>query len=704
MTIACGNFKFPDKLKGTFDDDTVRDFMVAVLYVLTFAPDRDKQDTFEDIEDKFEKYFGNMPDLEGKLEESFFTNLYIERKERKEILQMMPAKRLILVPGFVGVGKTIITKKIEWDFLKDVMDKPKMVYYDLKAEIERFVGIKEKNFNKEFRRYIYDKISGVINNLSEELLSQWKIHRIIYDRNYARFRNRVVQDIMTCPLGTDAEKWREALDRDDVNKLYLSLEVEPNLTTVLSFLKKCYFSFSLCFDNVDRHPFKHQISMLATSIDLTNEVQIPIILAIREPNLSLLVKGAGGDIVMIGISNRHEEITYKGRNIGRIVRIERASDDSVRKLFKQRFNFLKCWVEQRKSDMLTNLLTVSFSELRKDSNYTFEQYVKEFWEVYDVISTTFLDQKIYEYCNYNLRQILGLYFKFITGIMFKSEKRYSIENLIALGKFPRKTELRNYFYKWLVCNGGLLPTIEDSFLNVLRPCSYSHLQMLELKVLEFIYNWSKRNPRLNLTYKLMRTRLERFGIQGNTLRKVIDRLSKNRGVSNMGFIWVDCVDIEKLNNRDTIQITPSGSYFLDNLSTSRDYIFWVSLAVDLKINLIKEGCNYSKTYNDEFRMDVVYNLIEKCLIPDYQKELMYVRDKIKLPNDWTSSKVKYYKYVFAINDQSYICRLLDSILRSIKFVNIEAENTEEIKKKKDEYTDKYLALYNKVIELEKQFF
>ena len=90
---------------------TLRKFLVAMLYVLTYAPDRESTGSFKNLREEFEKHFGYSANLEDALERNFYSHLYIDRIERAEIESLISAMRPVLVRGLPGVGKTVVVKK-----------------------------------------------------------------------------------------------------------------------------------------------------------------------------------------------------------------------------------------------------------------------------------------------------------------------------------------------------------------------------------------------------------------------------------------------------------------------------------------------------------------------------------------------------------------------------------------------------------------
>lgn len=648
----------------------LRKFLVAILYALTFAPDRESSGSFRSLRKKFEEYFGYATKVEEGLEKEFFSWLYIDRKERKEIEEMIPAMRLILVHGLIGTGKSVVLKKIKDEF--DRRGIFKMIYFDSKATTEIFEKTKNENFPEKFRKYIFNRLSEEYIHKSKTLIKEWHIYKIQFDEQdeYADFRRWVIEDFAKHPIENKSE-WQDMLEKKAVQERYNSLKSAPQLKTLLKFLKD-NFPFVLCFDNVDRYPIIRQRQMLSISIDISNELQIPIILAIREHNLKRLSKeGDRADPILMDYLERLKAGEEKE------VWVEDMPDVSIKKLLENRFTF----IEHFKG---FSTVTDFFKQLEREHKLDICDYKKRFWETFYLISKTFIDKGIYRYCNYNIREILTLYFRFVSTILLDPEEGYRIDELLLYEKSLRITRLRNYFYKWLICAGSLIPKTKEGLLNIYRHC-VPNLRMLDLRILEFIYNWEKRNPESNLYFSMMASEFKRFGVKEEILKKHILDLTKIQGFYELNFIWLDQDENAPITKDTIIELMPTGKYFLEVISISREYAFWNALRTNLRIDIVGRRFTLPETYIDEFKLEVVYKFARQILFPAFKEEIEYFDSNLQTPRYWDGSNLEYFKNIFSINSHFYLYRLLVSVIHSIPFAKISSD-------KKKIYRHKYNQL------------
>ncbi|MBI5291975.1 MAG: hypothetical protein HY872_08880 [Chloroflexi bacterium] len=199
---------------------SLRRFAVCVLYVLTYAPDRESSGSFKRLREELEQHFQFANKLEEALEREFLKQLYVERVERQEIVSMIPAMRPVLVHGLPGVGKTVVLKKSKADLDSASF---KFIYFDLKAIAETIEAMPSDEFPLRFREFIYGKIHGDYVANSESLLKEWRIFKIQNDSAYAAFREWLL-DLVQHPLLTTRD-WENELSQDPARQKYQSLDV-----------------------------------------------------------------------------------------------------------------------------------------------------------------------------------------------------------------------------------------------------------------------------------------------------------------------------------------------------------------------------------------------------------------------------------------------------------------------------------------------
>jgi len=318
-----------------------------------------------------------------------------------------------------------------------------------------------------------------------------------------------VLDLVQHPLPTISD-WEDALNQDLVRQRYLSLNARPELTTLLLFLKET-FRLVLCFDNVDRYPMTFQQTLLSLTVDTSNGARIPIILAIREPNLRRLINEQPlGDIILTDYMERLKAGGEKS------VLVSEMPHASIERLLRYRIEFLR---QYEGFGTLEGFCAENAREGSADSG----QYMQRFWRIFAILAQTFVDKDIYRYCNFNLREILTHYFQFILRILLNPEEEYSIQKLVKDAELVSFTKLRTYLYKWLICGEKTSPPSDGGLLNIYRSPPLN-LRALDLRILEFLCNWETKHSDEGLRFDTMASEFQRFDVDIKVLSDHVERL------------------------------------------------------------------------------------------------------------------------------------------------------------------------------------
>ncbi|MBI5877766.1 MAG: ATP-binding protein [Chloroflexi bacterium] len=654
----------------------MREFLVATLFVLSFAPDREPSGGFERLRTDYERFFKSSAALEKALETEFFSSLYIERAERPEITKMIPSKRLILVRGLPGVGKTVILKRIKLDL--DGQDF-RFFYFDFKAITEQMQNRAPVSFQQRFQDVIYSRIFDDYVSTSDSLVKGWTLFKIRHDIGYLQFREWVLE-FEKHALSTD-EDWEAALERPEVEAYFRSTNVKPLLHTLLSFIKE-RVTYLLCVDNVDRHPIPFQAEMLAQCLDITNSVQIPVILAIREPNLKRIVNyGVLGDVLLADYLDRLKAGDEPN------VPINGMDDASIQSLLSKRFQFLESH---------NQLESVSDFADRFERNYNVSprDFKERFWGVFQALSKTFVENDIYDYCNHNIREVLTHHFRLISRMLHATNDYFNVERLLQNDETSNLTDLRTYLFRWLICGDPLRkPKFGGGLTNIFDKGT-PNLGMLDLRILEVLFNKDRIFQENSVAIGDLESEFLRLGVRGAVLREHISALTKNEGNKELGFVWLDFALKELLKSDTHIELMPAGKYFVRSLSNSREYAFWSAISADLKDNVVSLPRFTSfDTRSDIFKLEVVHRFIERTLIPGLEHEFEFVQKYLQTPKDWEASNWQYFLKLFSIEGHLYPYRLAASVQATITHSNLSKSDIHE-------FSMSYLVLKRVIHEIE----
>ncbi len=673
----------------------LRRFLQKIDETLTFAPDRQSARNFPSIKDQSgqEPFWKQAALIEEALEKEFFSNLYIERNEKEEIEGYLPTKRLLLLHGLMGTGKTVLLMKIANEINEEKSFY--IEYVDCKAIVEQFNITSEQDFISRFRAIVYHRLQAKLIDPYEERIKDWLVYRVENDVDYLSLKEAAI-DYVQHPLS--GEEWLEILDLPIFKEKRLSLAPSNNLVVLLKYLRNVV-PLVLCLDNVDGFSLQEQGELLESCINISNEAELPIILAIRTTNIRRInTTGAKGDFVYfvklepLQHNEIEEEEPLEGPSVWERGGVTPGA--SIQSLLEKRINFIRWHEAFTELGEYFKLLLKKF-----DLNISINESINNFWRVFRQIIKSFVKNDVYSFCNYNIRATLVFYFDFINSMLLNPEPDYSVKELIS-SRYEKVdiTKMRSYLYKWLICEDEIIPNKKvNKNINIFTFID-GEMPMLTLKILSYLDN--NKGASEGVVFEQMREDFWRIGINRGPLFSAIQSLSQNQEFNEKCFIWIDKAPNGTLSDTSRIFLMPAGQYFFEHLSVSREYAFWMALMTDVSpmgkvANIFEiEHFDYVETTNDKFKLEVVYKFLERVVLPKLSSELSYYNKKLYLPDGWKKSNVRYFLDEFGVGGKLYHHRLVYSILNSIGFADL-ADG--EVK----EFTDKYTKLLSTIVSFEK---
>jgi len=668
--------------------DQLRSFQMAMLLVLTWAPDRPgatpeqllneilagdpdhpfgRPDALEQTDD-----VGNMPAgysadlvlakrIVAGLKSEFFSKLYVERDERAEIQFMMQADRPILVHGPIGAGKSVILQKIAQDW--PTQEFRDFAYIDFKAAPRNvFQDDNDGSGVDTIDTYISRILEDRYALQPEGIARRWRAYKVREDLAYDELKTKIL-DSGKAKVTDSRDHWAAVLERPEVRKqLFLLGGMRPSIGTLLRFLKE-ERQLVLCLDNVDNQSVRVQRDILSKAIAWSNEAQLPVVVAIRDSNLTRIHKeGMSGDIVLFD----YVDAIVQGTSDDDVA-IGALTGVTVKDLLEKRFLFLR-------EIAGTETLRSFFCELSKTGAPNEEEYCERFWNVLAKIPESFFQENINQYSNYNIRSVLALCFNFVSSIVREAEKEYSLPQLLTDENRMQMTKLRTYYYKWLSMGGGRLLTAPSYMCRFLDPAGRDgRLHFLELRILEYLRNRTILQRPAGILFREVKQDFYRLGVSEERLRDCLLHLGNPSGLGTHAFVHLDIDESDRgLSDNSAIVLLPAGSYFLRSLSLSREYAFWCAIYADLELGEHYSRISYEAIYNDDFKLATVYAFANQVLIPAVRDELGWYssHEHLRPPLDHVGGSRAYFDRLFSIGRRHYPCRLLLSVRNVIPHSNV----------------------------------
>lgn len=673
-------------------DKNLRIFLIAMLAVITYSPDYNDPE-YEKFISELGELIGEMPELEKHLEQRFFYDIYVERIERKEIENMLSLKKFIIVHGLVGAGKSTIFRKIKHE--TDQHSQFQFIYFDL-AKIAQLINTPdETEFIRNLERHIFDVIYKKYVQATK-LSKDWDIYVIRNDQHYRQIALKV-NAVMDKIIESD-DDWIQAYENPKIREMFIDIHDEPDLTTLLSFLKQ-YHSYAICLDNIDRYSVDPQKKIMTFGTDLNKNLEIPILLAIRETNLRRLRAETvedrkGGDhmadvqvVTYLDKIDSGEEKEYPVSSMSR---------NSIKALLTQRLHFL----QSRKdfgviSDFLSEFLKSHSTEFTAFPKSNIEYDIK-FWDIFDNISDTFVDEDVYKLCNHSIREMLRTYFMLINSLLLSTENEYNLRKIFDDENSVRITKLRNYFYKFLLTKGEFLPAPKCSFPPIYSPVK-TDLTMLDYDILQYCYNFEKKYADKRLRFEQLEVDFKRFGVLKDVLIDRIEYLARPHGIQDMGLLAIDGTLTFIGKATTPIEMLPCGKYYLEKLSVSREFVFWNALCTDLHPEILDRPINYSETHLDSFKYDTIIRFISEHLIAKTAIEFEKYSNMPIVAKHYHDSHINYFRSLFGHGGKFYITRVIESVRATIIHCDMNYINQNIYRSKFNSLSRKFNSIVEKYI-------
>jgi len=656
-----------DYLKPLEDDfiEEIRELKrINAIMELTcaYSPDHEAGGLYDKALTRISNLFSETRELAKLLDDLFFDVLYHDRPERENILNIIGGGNyLIVLSGLVGVGKTVVLQKIKHDV--ELEGLVNFIYLNFRKEVSRLEKLTEDQFVNEVSALLFEKILSII---PDNLHGEWNNYRIIADNNLRSIKGKI--EVATGKILNTIDDVAQVRENANISEIISTgVEgIEPSLNPLLRFCVDKEIPLIICADNIDRRTYNEQLNVVDLCDSIVEEYGIPVLVAIRSTNIRNIIldlrnkRDDNSELSGVFFTEDFDEINPGERKHIKFLSIHPMY---IRKMIWSRIEFLK-----------TNELFGALKQYRDlylekhDLSLSPKEFDRMFWEVFEDITSEFVDRGMYEYTNYNLRELFIQFVSFTSTIILNPEKDYRWDKFKS-GKYIDRTKLRTFLIKWQIANGSIVPGGDGGILNILT-FPHNKMTMVELRLLTYIYNSSENK----LTFANIKSDFSLLKVSDYDLRIALNKLKEVRGTQELGLIWIDCNDKDEISDESCIEMNPAGVYFLNSLSNSREYSMWVSLISDLNIKMVDSHFYLSDTYDDKFKLDVVYKLIDEVLIPALEMDVENIISTIDLPHEYIGSKTKYFKEKYTRDNTYFVIHLFRNVTGTIKNSDLDHED------------------------------
>jgi Cdc6-like AAA superfamily ATPase len=692
------------------------EFNDLFLLLISYSPD---QKTSNPLLGKV----GNISEkLIQELDKSFFSDIYIKRNEENEIKLLLASRKVVFVVGYVGVGKTVTLRKIAQD-LSEPSQNEAFIYVDIN-EIPGIHRLELDSLVNTLSDHVYKKVAALHPSGSEEEI--------------LTFDQYLYKDYVTASLKVRLRRKFGYIDEDNLEewKKFWSISefreelASQSLSNVqileayIRFFERYYKKrVIICFDNVDSYKRSGAKKVIELAEELRNTCAITVLVTLREYNIRRLLteiceeRGTDDNYSNLVLLDIFEKIPSR-ENYGYEF-IRGFNQISFRELIERRLRFLQenSELEDIRKEIDSFLDQEGFS--RKSEPVDFRRYRLEFWRIFTKITERFFEEHINLISNENIRDVQIRYIDFINSILLGPESDIIFNKIFWEENGNNRLtvnwhNLRNYLFRWaLFEDHESLVTGKLRLPNVFLSSETDRYHWISLKTLEYISNWQSTH-RTKLFYKDLQRDLGCLGITEGELNLIIGRMSLIDGVKERGLIWLDgdysikpSFGIQEPSDDLIVDLLPSGKYFIDILSTSKEYTFWCALVTPFERRLEEYAFPERKTYNEEFQFRLISLMIEKYVLPDFEGEVRNILNGFNPSPDSGLTPAKFYWNNFSMNyfyitsfprmkiscKDLYPVRLIGTIYRLLERSNMRSENRKR-------YEERFQELFEKAQQIQ----
>lgn len=612
-------------------------------------------------------------ELEQYLESNFFDKLYVNTSSENDLKNVLFNRKLCVLSGPTGCGKTTLIQKICMDLENDNMNNF-LIYVDAK---KLFSPSNNVPICYLLEDYIYNILfpethSNVFQKSKRNpniTIEDYEVYELRNNPHYFALRNIIHKS----EKPQSDNEWKKILRkkyyRTKKNELDLSLPKDEDTSTVkleilCKYLKLHYDHVLIFLDNIDRFNLDNQRKIFSKAIDLCSLTRSTPVLSLRTQNFRRLIsESSDADLIFF---ETLEGIDKEERHIQIMKSVE-----TIRSFLRKRINV----IENLPSSYQTSR-TFYTKHLESKFELSYDEFNKYFWHFFEeIVSNEKSIIILNKWCNGSIRSLAVLIFNIVVNIITNKDPMISLESMLLKNKKIKVRRYRSYLYKYFMCGEELLYMDSNKLLNnFFEPdtsrSQFGKLYYLDIKLLTFLHNY----PQDYITYGDLCRFFKEYGVKKEDVFSTIDqnRISKNS--ETFGFVYVDRIE-SKINidmDDDTkLSLLPAGKFMIEKLISSCEYIFWCALDTKTEFQLFKGRIEYEQTHEDKFKLEVCTTYLRYVLLPQYRSEMksLIIGRKKRI------HERSYQKYInnFCLDKKTYLERACNSLREFIKDSKLKAD-------------------------------
>lgn len=583
--------------------------------------------------------------LIARLDVSFLDEIFVKRDEISELSELLALRKLIILRGDRGAGKSTAMYWLQRHFPSSEHDR--LISIDLNEhrsdpelrpddDYAADEGIPKETVCDIIYREVFLSVLG--EQASQSHADSWTLYLLRNSAAYFQLYESILSTSRPRPTGDSEFLGALAADRYagkhlEASDAFSAQQGTARLYFLLRFcLEVLNIRFTVFIDNIDQVKHEIQQDVVDRCMDLS-AVMTPVV-AVRNANYHRLA-----------ISNRGAE-TY-------IVKVFTAKDQpNRRKELQSQIEEPEEAALQASEHILTRFirrrLTVALDAYRgwstEDSALlglaealgyggSLEDFLSEHLQVLNRIAHDLSHSRTVSAClewhNGSLRTSGSQIFNIVNSLVMDKDPFFRYPLILAKPGVdrPNPRELRTMTYRHLVFMGRTPKMEAPRVINIFDGTSSAPegpraLRFFPLKVLEYLSG----RIHARTTWGHLRDGFSSALISPGDLFQEVERLAAPRGSIPDGYIYldVDPLKIEyPLPDDLVIELLPSGRFFLERLSVSVEYLFWMALYTDCDVQLFEDREKRLKAHEltDELRAETAIRFLEGYILPRFKDEV-----------------------------------------------------------------------------------